>query len=134
VQAMKILSLCPVLPVQAIEPLLPLWVDDLGFSKLAEVPHNGQIGFVMLGRDGIEIMYQTIDSIAGDDPKMAKALNGQTAAVYLKVDDLDAVEQAIAGHEIVMARRTTFYGSEEIGIRDPAGHVFTFAMFSEDEG
>ncbi len=131
---MKFLSLCPVLPVEEIEPLLSLWVDDLGFTNLAEVPHNDRIGFVMLGRDGIEIMYQTIDSIEQEDPKIAQALRGQKAAIYLKVDDLDAVEQAIAGQEIVMARRTTFYGSQEIGIRDQAGHMFTFAMFPQESG
>jgi hypothetical protein len=27
-----------------------------------------------------------------------------------------------AGAEVVMAERTTFYGSKEFGIKDPAGH------------
>jgi hypothetical protein len=28
-----------------------------------------------------------------------------------------------------MPVRTTFYGSKEIGIKDPAGHIVTFAEF-----
>jgi hypothetical protein len=28
-----------------------------------------------------------------------------------------------------MPKRTTFYGSTEIGIKDPAGHFLTFAQF-----
>jgi hypothetical protein len=28
-----------------------------------------------------------------------------------------------------MAERTTFYGSKEFGVKDPAGHILTFAQF-----
>jgi hypothetical protein len=29
-----------------------------------------------------------------------------------------------------MPERTTFYGSREIGVKDPAGHFLTFAEFA----
>jgi hypothetical protein len=29
-----------------------------------------------------------------------------------------------------MPERTTFYGSREIGVKDPAGHFLTFAQFA----
>ena len=28
-----------------------------------------------------------------------------------------------------MPMRTTFYGAKEIGVRDPGGHIITFAQF-----
>ena len=52
-------SITPVLLVERIEPALPFWRDRLGFEVLAEVPHEDAIGFVMLGRDGLMVMYQT---------------------------------------------------------------------------
>ena len=46
----------PVLVVDAIEPVLPLW-DALGFARTAEVPHGAGLGFVILSADGVEVMY-----------------------------------------------------------------------------
>ena len=34
------------------------------------------------------------------------------------------------GVEIVMPERKTFYGAREIGVKDPAGHIITFAEFA----
>jgi uncharacterized glyoxalase superfamily protein PhnB len=123
-------KITPVLIVDLIEPLLPLW-DALGFARAAEVPHGDALGFVMLTRDGIEIMYQTFDSVRGDE---AKVLEGSRAigasAVFLEVDDLDALKAQIpAGTDVIVASRQTFYGSTETVIRDGAGNVFTFAQF-----
>jgi len=124
-------KITPVLIVDRIEPLLPLW-DALGFACAAEVPHGDALGFVMLTRDGIEVMYQTFDSVRGDE---AKALEGARAigasAVFFEVDDLDALKTQIPdGTEIIAASRKTFYGSTETIIRDAAGNVITFAQFA----
>jgi hypothetical protein len=120
----------PVLIVDRIEPLLPLW-DALGFARAAEVPNGDVLGFVILSRDGVEVMYQTFDSVRGDE---AKVLEGSRAigssAVFIEVDDLDDIAGRIpSGTEILVARRQTFYGSTETVIRDAAGNVVTFAQF-----
>jgi len=121
----------PVLVVDRIEPLLPLW-DSLGFARAAEVPYENALGFVILTRDGVEVMYQTFDSVRGDE---AKVLEGSraigAAAMFIEVDDLDVIAGLIpAGTEVVVARRQTFYGSTETLIRDGAGNVITFAQFA----
>lgn len=123
----------PVLLVDSIEPLLPLW-ESLGFARAAEVPHNDVLGFVILARDGIEVMYQTLDSVRGDE---AKVLDGPraigAAAVFIEVDDIEALAALIpSGTDVVVARRTTFYGSTEIVLRDGAGNVITFAQFAPE--
>lgn len=59
-------KLTPILYVDAIEPCLPFWTERLGFTKTVEVPHDGKIGFVILTRDGLELMYQTWASAAAD--------------------------------------------------------------------
>lgn len=121
----------PVLIVDRIEPLLPLW-DALGFARAAEVPVGDALGFVILVRDGVELMYQTFDSVRGDEPK---ALEGSPAigasAVYIEVDDLDAIAAQIpGGTDVIVARRQTFYGSNETIFRDAAGNLITFAQFA----
>jgi hypothetical protein len=116
----------PVLLVDEIEPCLAFW-DALGFDKMADVEHDGRLGFVILEKSGLEIMYQTRASIAADIPALGDAPGGGTY-LFLEVMDLDATIEAIAGAPIVFPRRKTFYGMEEIGVREPGGNAITFAM------
>lgn len=121
-------KLTPVLMVEAIEPVLPFWVDRLGFEKATEVPDGDRLGFVILTQGPVEIMYQTRRSVAADAPQVADQAMGATM-LFLEVDDLDAVAEALTGIEPVIPRRRTFYGADELIVRDPAGNVVTFAQF-----
>lgn len=116
----------PILVVDEIEPCLPFW-DALGFDRTADVPHGDRLGFVILEKSGLEIMYQTRASIAADLPAMADTpLKG--TCLFLEVMDLDATIEAIEGAPVIFPRRKTFYGMEEIGVREPGGNAITFAM------
>ena len=126
---MKVGKLTPVLIVEAIEPCLPFWIDRLGFTKTAEVPHGDQLGFVILVRDGVEVMYQTRASVQGDVPALADTPS-RGNLLYFEVDDLDAVENALQGVSLVIPRRTTFYGAQEIIVREPGGNAVAFAQFA----
>ena len=81
--------LSPVLMVDAIEPCLAFW-ERLGFEKTAEVPEGDKLGFVILAKDGIEVMYQTKASVQGDIPPLAKTPTGATF-LFIEVSDLNAV-------------------------------------------
>ncbi len=59
-------KLTPVFVVEQIEPCLAFWVDRLGFARGVEVPHGDSLGFVILTRGGVEIMYQTRASALED--------------------------------------------------------------------
>ena len=123
-------KITPVLVVDAIEPVLPLW-EALGFARTAEVPHGDRLGFVILAAGGLEVMYQTVDSIRDDT---AAALEGPralgAAALFLEVADLAAAEASLApGTDVIVRRRKTFYGSTETILRDAAGNVITLAQF-----
>jgi len=126
---MNMQRLTPVLTVDAIEPVLEFWVDRLGFKKTTEVPHEDRIGFVVLERDSVQIMYQTAASIAEDIPPLAKGPQRGTF-LYLVVDDLDAVATALRSVKPVIPRRKTFYGADELIVREPGGNVVTFAQFA----
>jgi uncharacterized glyoxalase superfamily protein PhnB len=49
--------------------------------------------------------------------------------LYIEVDSLDDVVAATKGARVVMPERKAFYGAREIGVKDPAGQVLTFAQF-----
>lgn len=123
-------KLTPVLVVERIEPCLRLWIDGLGFEKGPEVmePDGKALGFVILQRGAVEVMYQSRASVAADIPALAKTAGATT--LYVEVDDLARVRAAIAGLPVVVPERTTFYGAREIGVREPGGHVVLFAQFT----
>ena len=124
-------KLTPVLIVEAIEPCLSFWVDRLGFAKTAEVTEGDRLGFVILAKDGVEVMYQTVASVQHDAPSVLGGHSGvgrPSAALFMEVSDVSAIEQAVGGLEHVVPRRTTFYGTDEVGVREPAGHVVIFAQ------
>ena len=120
--------LTPVLVVDAIEPALAFWVDRLGFKKTTEVPHDGHLGFVILERDAVQIMYQTRASVAADVPPLGDT-PGRGTFLFLEVDDLDRIAQVCKDLKPVIARRKTFYGADELILREPGGNVVTFAQF-----
>jgi len=126
-------SLTPVLIVEAVEPCAQFWIDKLGFTKPTEVPgDDGKLVFVILQKDGVEIMYQTRASVIAETPDQAGDLQGHSIALFITVPsmgDLDEVERAVRGAPVVKNRHTTFYGSTEFYIREPGGNVVGFAAF-----
>jgi uncharacterized glyoxalase superfamily protein PhnB len=127
VPSVKLNKLSPVLVVDAIEPCLSFWVDRLGFTRITEVPDGDRLGFVILQKDGIEVMYQSRESVRKDIPVLADAPAGGTT-LYIDVADVVAVERAVKGAEVVVPRRKTFYGADEIGVREPGGNAVIFGQ------
>lgn len=121
-------KLTPILLVDAIEPCLSFWTDRLGFQITAQVPEGDVLGFVILEKDGVEVMYQTRPSVINDVPALADMPMASTM-LFIEVDDIDGVEAALDGMEPVVPRRTTPYGAQEVFVREPAGNVVGFAQF-----
>jgi uncharacterized glyoxalase superfamily protein PhnB len=127
----KITSLTPVFIVESVEPCLAFWVDRLGFVAENQVPGpDGKLIFASAQKDGIEVMYQTRTSVLAERPDATAELAGNSTALFLQVDDLDAAERAMEGAPVVKALHTTFYGSTEFYVREPGGNVVGFAVFS----
>ncbi|HWK88352.1 MAG TPA: VOC family protein [Longimicrobium sp.] len=125
-------KLTPVLVVDSISPCARFWTERLGFAQTVEVPHENEVGFVILVKDGVEIMYQTRASVAADLPPLAEG--PYRTVLFIEVDDIDAVERAMQGADIVHPRRTTFYGMHEIAVREPGGNLVVFAQPSGEGG
>ena len=127
-KAMTVKKVTPVLFAEEIEPCLKFWVERLGFEKTIDVPDGNKLAFAILQKGGVELMYQTYASaekdVAGVRPEVRKG----PSFLYVEVENLDEIITAMKGTDVVMPVRTTFYGAKEIGIKDPAGHIITFAQ------
>ena len=130
--AMTVKKPTPILVVAAIEPCLAFWTDQLGFARTAEVPEGDRLGFVILAKDGVEVMYQTRSGIAADILEVAESGAGTKSLLFIEVADVADVAQRLAGHEVVVPMRETFYGATEIFFRAPCGTVVGFAQFKAE--
>src|SRR5437762_1613841 len=92
IKSMNVKRITPVLLVKEIEPIIPFWVDRLGFAKTIEVPDGNKLGFVTFQKGATEVMYQTYASVEKDAPPSmsAEARKGPTY-LYIEVDNFDAV-------------------------------------------
>lgn len=122
------MKITPVLLVQEIEKSLSFWVDRMGFTKTVEMPEGDKVGFVILVRDGAELMMQTLGSVQKDEPKLApEELHTKGTTLFIEVDDFADTKKRLEGYPIVMEERVTFYGMREIGVSEPGGHSVIFA-------
>jgi hypothetical protein len=129
----------PVLIVERVEPVLSFW-SKLGVEAGVRVPDeaagDGRLAFVILATEGLEVMYQTAASIAGDtiasaSDKAAFRTTPQQATLYIEVADLAQLARKLQGERLVMPERTTFYGAKEVGYADPAGNIVIFSEHRE---
>jgi uncharacterized glyoxalase superfamily protein PhnB len=124
-------ALAPVLIVDAVEPSVKFWTEQLGFTKDNEVPGpDGKLIFASVKKDAVEIMYQTRASVVADNAAAATELAGRSVTLFITVPaiaDLDEIAQRSKGAPVVKARHDTFYGTTEFYIREPGGNIVGFA-------
>ena len=122
------MKITAVLIVEEIEKSLGFWVDRMGFEKTVEVPEGDRLGFVILTRNGAELMMQTISSVRKDEPKFApETLSTKGCGLFIEIEEFADARRRLEGYPIVMPERVTFYGMREIGVSEPNGHTVIFA-------
>ncbi|WP_031499592.1 hypothetical protein [Bryobacter aggregatus] len=87
-----------------------------------EVPHEGHLGFVILVREGIEVMLQTWASAKADAPEAVLEGKGQPTNLFLEVQDFHSVRSALSAFPVLMPERVASYGMREMGFLAPSGH------------
>ncbi|HTS30878.1 MAG TPA: VOC family protein [Bryobacteraceae bacterium] len=105
------------------------WVERMHFEKTAEVPEPGGLAFAILQKGNIELMYGSYSSLQ-QEPLVAGAYQKGTGTLFVEVDDLNPVLEAMQDVAQVAPIHQTFYGSTEFTVKDPAGHLITFAYFA----
>jgi uncharacterized glyoxalase superfamily protein PhnB len=126
---MIVKRLTPNLYTDDVESCVKFWVERMHFEKTVEVPDEGRIAFAALQSGGIEVMYGTWASLE-KEPGVTGSFQRGTGFLFIEVDDLDAVLDAMKGVPMVLPMHKTFYGATEFTVKDPAGHLITFAHFS----
>ena len=118
-----------VLFVDRVEPTRDFF-KRVGFEVIAEVPAGASLGFVILQKDGVQVMVETRGN--QNEPAAIQAITRESrrAAVFVEVDDLDAVIGALAGSRVIVERHLTFYKSDELTYEEPGGNIVTFARFA----
>jgi predicted enzyme related to lactoylglutathione lyase len=124
----------PVLVVEKIEPVVGFW-KKLAVPPSTEVPSSAGDGlvFAIFSAAGVQIMYQTAASVREDlvgaaTVKEAFRPGSQQSTLYIEVGNLAEVERRLQAEQLVMPRRTTFYGATEVAYADPAGNIIVFAQ------
>jgi len=119
----------PILHVKNIEPSLKFWMERFGFRKTIEVPEGDHLGFVALENDAVEVMYQTYSGMKSDPANpLGKAADQGPSFLFMEVQDIKVVSDALKGADIVQPIHQSSYGAQEIVVREPGGH---FVIFSQ---
>jgi catechol 2,3-dioxygenase-like lactoylglutathione lyase family enzyme len=116
--------------VDRIEPCLDFWVDRLGFDVRLQVHGDDHLEFATLGRDDLEFVYRTLDSLHEDTPGLVDGDHQPWVVIYLEVDDFDEILPRLEGLDIVVPARETILGTREIFVREPSGRIL--ALTSRD--
>jgi hypothetical protein len=128
---MKILRCTPIQIVDAIEPNLDFWENRLGYKRTGEVPPGGkQLDFIMMEKDGLEVMLQTHKSIEADmsSSKSTEHYKANQTILYIEVDSLDEAARALKGVPVVMEPIDKPYGMREMSVKDPSGYSVCLAQ------
>jgi len=125
---MTVKRITPILFAAEIEACLKFWTERLGFEKTIDVPEGNKLGFAILQKGAVELMYQSYASAEKDVSATSSEVRKGPSFLYVEVESLDEIIGAIKEIPVVMPVRTTFYGAKEIGIKDPAGHLIIFAQ------
>src|SRR5689334_11568472 len=80
----------PVLFAQELEPCVKFWTERLGFHKMVEVPEGNKLGFVILEKNGVELMYQSFASAEKDSAAIRDASRDGHTFLYIEVEDWNA--------------------------------------------
>jgi uncharacterized glyoxalase superfamily protein PhnB len=126
---MTISKLTPNLYTDDVAACAAFWVDRMNFDKTMDVPDGDRLAFAIVQKGAIELMYGSYASLDKELTEAAAYHRG-TSFLFIEVDDLNGVLNAMTGAPVAVPVHKTFYGSTEFTVKDPAGHFITFASFS----
>lgn len=137
---MTLQKLTPNVTVNDVLDSARFWCEVLGFDFVVGVPEGTQdsvfelverpLGFAIVQSDGIEIMFQSLESVQADLPNFRLPSEGDGATMlFIELDDVEAMRERVGDRgDLVSDLRETFYGMREFVLRDPGGLVVVFAQ------
>lgn len=121
-------SLSPNVIVDDVNNAVDYYTTHLGFRLQASVPETGTFNWAMVQRDGVVMMFQSLESLQEDLPGLNINAKGSLGTFFIKVKGIEDLYNAVKGKVgIADDMRTTFYGMKEFTVRDLNGYFLTFA-------
>lgn len=123
------LKVTPTLIVDRIEPSLAFFVEQLHFTKAAEVAGDaGTLVFAMVTHGDVEVHLQTRASAGKDVPYLAGSAMPPSSFLYIDVADVNALWEELKALDVLVPIQKTFYGATHFFVREPGGHVLGFSQ------
>lgn len=81
----EVKKITPILFAGELEPCIQFWTERLGFQKTVEVPEGNKIGFAIVEKNGVELMYQSFASAEKDNAAIGAAVRKGPSFLYMKL-------------------------------------------------
>ena len=121
-------SLTPNVIVSDVNKTVDYYSHFLGFTLIASVPETGVYNWAMVTREGVNLMFQSLQSLHEDMPTLKIESKGSIGTFFIKLKGIEQLHTELKDQvEIASGMRVTFYGMKEFTIRDLNGYFLTFA-------
>ena len=120
--------LTPNLMVEDVRHTLTFYQDILNFRVVMTLPETAPFDFAIVQRDGVELMFQSRQSLSENVPALSGSAIGASQTFYIEVAGINELYQQLRDKvEIVVDLHTTFYGTQELYFRDINGYILSFS-------
>jgi lactoylglutathione lyase len=124
-------KLTPNFMVEDVRKTIAFYQEVLGFSVLTTVEDGDEIGFAILQRDQIELMFQSRKSLSENVPALSGSAIGASQTLYIEVSNIEDLYKMLRDKvEIVVDMHSTFYGTREFYFKDINGYILSFSEAS----
>ena len=120
-------KLTPNFMVEDVRKTLDFYRDVLGFETVTTVDNGDEIGFAIVCRDDVEMMFQSRASLSENVPALTGSAIGASQTLLIEVSGIEQLYEQVRGKvEIVVDMHKTFYGTQEFYFRDVNGYILSF--------
>ena len=121
-------KLTPNFMVEDVRKTIAFYQGVLGFEVVTTVEDEVEIGFAIMRRDQIELMFQSRKSLSENVPALTGSSIGASQTLYIEVTGIDQLyEQLQDKVEVVVEMHSTFYGTREFYFKDINGYILSFS-------
>jgi hypothetical protein len=119
-------KLTQVFVVDDVRPCVEFWTKRFGFETTIDVPEGDRPGYVALRKDEVELHYRSRSSLVADLEALAQYSLVDTSVITIEMTSLVEVMGKLDDVEVIIPRRRSFYGHNEVVIRAPGGQIVIF--------
>jgi uncharacterized glyoxalase superfamily protein PhnB len=125
-------KLTPNFMVEDVRKTIEFYRDVLGFTVLTTVENEDEIGFAIMQREQVELMFQSRKSLSENVPALSGSAIGASQTLYIEVSGIETLYEALRDKlEIVVDMHSTFYGTREFYFKDINGYILSFSEAGE---